>query len=259
MFVEAVVFLAAIVGILLAISSMFLNALTRKADKEEIESVVDAVTDIALEEINKTSQLIVDELDEKYKALLFVYQLMDDKQKSINDGANVDLDTEQVMSAEEGQEQEDKKEEEHEEKISIDISIDDDIDVLPVASVTVEELIKEFEQGQYEEVESDYEVDEEPNEEIDKEIDEFENIGKIEKLIESEDINIFKELIGIEKIEEVEEIQEIEEVKPSVISAHPKFDAIKKLQAEGASVEDIARQLGIGQGEIRLIIGLSGR
>jgi predicted transcriptional regulator len=86
-FVEAVVFLSAVVGIILAVGSFLFHAITRKTQIDDldgkVEVIVDRAVDMALEEFNKTSQMVMDELNEKYKALLFVYQLMDDKQKEL--------------------------------------------------------------------------------------------------------------------------------------------------------------------------------
>lgn len=90
MFVEAVVLLAAIIGILLALSTFVFHMITRKDETEtdeNIEKMVDAAVDVALEEVMRTSQLVLDELNEKYKALLFMYQLMDDKHKELEDKA----------------------------------------------------------------------------------------------------------------------------------------------------------------------------
>ena len=42
---------------------------------------IDGAADAALEEINKTARLISDELTEKYQAMLFLYNLLEEKKK----------------------------------------------------------------------------------------------------------------------------------------------------------------------------------
>lgn len=184
MFVEAVVFLSAIIGVLLAFSALFFHVLTRKANHDDIESAVDAVTDVALDEINKTSQLVLDELNEKYKALLFVYQLMDDKhkvvgaEKAVSEG-NSSWDS---VVGEEDSPQDIAQDSGNSEKVELDISIGDELDIKPM----------------------------------------------------------------------------VEELQVS-LSTHPKYGIIKELLDGGIAISEIAKRLNMGQGEVQLIIGLSGR
>jgi DNA-binding NarL/FixJ family response regulator len=44
---------------------------------------IDAASDTALNEINQTSQIALNEINEKYQAMLFLYNLLDEKKKEI--------------------------------------------------------------------------------------------------------------------------------------------------------------------------------
>ena len=242
-FVEAVVFLSAIVGIILAISSFIFHAITRKVDvgdlDEKVAILVDRAADMALEEFNKTSQIVMDELNEKYKALLFVYQLMDDKQKELDDTKSETKSEEAPVA---------KPPDSLDSAIStgfgLDIKIDDDLDVQEILlspSEVVEEDI----------VEGDF--------------DTFDVAIIEEALAEEVPTEIVLEVPN-EDAREVryEEIpMEVVEFPPVIqhrnAFSHPKYPEIKELLDQGYSVADTARRLGVGTGEIQLIIGLSGR
>lgn len=200
LFVEAVVFLSAIIGVLLALSAFVFHMITR--DKTtggyaDIEEAVDAVTDSALEEINKTSKLVLDELDEKYKALLFVYQLVDDKKKA--------LETDSPEEVEEAEETEGSGE--IKEVSELDISIGDDL--------TMESLM--------------------------------------------EAAGIEPEISYLEPGPGDEFPAETVEAEPQGFITHPKYASIRELLDSGLSVAEAARRLDMGQGEVQLIMGISGR
>jgi hypothetical protein len=197
LFVEAVVFLSAIIGVLLALSVFIFHMITRRPEEsgdsaEKAERAMDAVVDEALDEINKTAKLVLDELNEKYNALLFVYQLMDDKHKELEDGG----DAKKAAKFP-----------------GLDVSIDDGFDFVPVAA----------------------------------------GLGKPHKAGES--------LAGDLKEPELKQEAAPEEAPFEKWGPfnHPKYPAIAALLDEGVPVPEIARRLSMGQGEIRLIIGLSGR
>ena len=196
MFVEAVVFLAAIIGVLLSLSAFIFHMITRKPEDETDEKdeqalalTLDAVTDAALEEINKTAQLVLDELNEKYNALLFVYQLIDDKHKALeaSDGAT----TGPSMGLELGL------------GLGLDVSVDDGLELAPT------------------------------------------------KIIE-------ENIAGADLRQEIKPEPE-PSIEKRAIFAHHKYSVIKEMQDEGLPISEIARRLNMGQGEIQLIIGLSGR
>ena len=227
MFVEAVVFLSAIIGILLAISSFIFHMITRDQQagnwKEDIEGAVDAVCDAALEEITKTSKIVLDELDEKYKALLFVYQLMDDKEKGLKDDVAPDVFADNGsfdLGFSHGVEEELDGNIVDDGFSGMDISIGDDIDVIPIEEV--------------EEVE---------------EAEEVEGVGEVEELEKAEEI-IDVDIVGL---------SDMATKKPPRISAHPKYEVIRELLDGGLGVSEIARRLNMGKGEVQLIIGFSGR
>ena len=171
MFVEAIVLLSAIIGGLLTLSIFIFHMTTRATEgrRENVRQIVDNVTDAALDEINRLSRLILDELDEKHNSLLFMYQLMDDKKKEL-ESINTRLDTE----------------------TEVDTSF-------------IHQGAKEI-----------------PSPKI------VQNLG----INRNQTINVL---------------------------AHYKYLEIKELQNKGLSAQEIARQLGIGQGEVKLIIGLIGR
>ena len=179
MFVEAVVFLSAIIGILLALSAFIFHMITRGKGESDVEGAVDAVTDAALEEINKTSQLVLDELNEKYNALLFVYQLMDDKKRELKifDDAS--------------------------ENERVEVANTDLTDTEAAKAVAIEDEPPEL------------------------------------------DISIGDELEIV--------------YPPEGLNSHPKYGPIRELLDDGLGISEIARKLNMGQGEIQLIIGLSGR
>ena len=51
--------------------------------EEDAVGRIDAAADAALDEINKTARLILDEIQEKYQAMLFLYNLLEEKKKEI--------------------------------------------------------------------------------------------------------------------------------------------------------------------------------
>ena len=161
MFVDAVVFLSAIIGVLLAIVAFVLHLVTRKADNRS-SLAVDQAANAALMEINRTSQLVLDELNTKHQELLFLYQLLDEKKKDIDAG-----NAQTIVAA-------------------------------PLAPVT---------------------------------------------------------LIAPAKITPAKKIVRKIHSRP----AHPKYEKIKELQSSGLTVAEIAQQLEMGKGEVKLFINLAGR
>jgi len=228
LFVEAVVFLGAILGILLIVSSFAFHIITRKDNPAnvDIEQLVDNVADEALEEINKTAKLVLDELNEKYNALLFVYQLMDDKQKELENPENAErLATllSQINQTEPATEPT--------EPTGLDITIDNDLDFFQL-----EEKLSELSE------ESDL-------------------ITELATTLKSEpEPELKPESESEQKSEQKTEYEKPAPYSPpQAVVIHPKHAVIKELQAQGLSLSDIARHLDMGQGEIQLIIGLGGR
>lgn len=262
MFVEAVVFLAAIIGVLLSLSAFVFHMITRtpEAEPERVEKAVDDATDAALEEINRTSQLVMDELNEKYNALLFVYQLMDDKKKQLDEGAleaatddgleEADKEADKEAAETAGTTAEDKEatgtagttsETTAEEwAVNLDISVDDELDVVSLGQTG--QTGQEGQEGQISHLEQ-----------------------QLKQLSQ-----LYKQPDPPEKEEQVKPPEKEPEIKPEInseikpeielpkIPFHPKYESIKELRAQGLDFPEIARQLNMGQGEIKLIIGLGG-
>ena len=202
MFVEAVVFLAATIGVLLALNAFIFHMITRqRKDENNPEQLLDAVADEAMEEINKTSQLILNELNEKYQALLFMYQLMDDKQKEMD-----------------------------EQKVSALLGAAEDSGVLVEISKTAAAMNGEPKAA------SEFEFVSEP------EPEQLAEPATVQQILEQQVYN-----------------QQTEKEPPRILTKHPRYGEIKELQEQGLPVEEIARKLSIGKGEVSLIIGLSGR
>ncbi|MCL1988127.1 MAG: hypothetical protein FWG64_09195 [Firmicutes bacterium] len=264
MFVEAVVFLGAILGILLVVSSFAFHVITRKDNPAnvDVEQVVDNVADEALEEINKTAKLVLDELNEKYNALLFVYQLMDDKQKSLENpnlagSVSDELDLTDTSSVAE---------------LAKEIDLPDITELADIANNArlADISIKSFEK----EVATTEETT------VDSDLDFFQLEEKLEQLAEDSNFTepkteqVFDEPV-LAKLNEEELKELLNPVPPPVIAPHvpqpppiqpdptpvihPKHAMIKELQQQGLSLSEIARRLDMGQGEIQLIIGLGGR
>jgi hypothetical protein len=191
---------------------------------ENIEKMVDAAVDVALEEVMRTSQLVLDELNEKYKALLFMYQLMDDKHKELEDKA-VEVEaasSEQVFSEEVIPEE--VIEQFHEPPAEIEVTLEE-------AEAFLEEVIPEEEKGSW-----------------------------LDRMINEQDLNI-SDIIEESKTEmqALGIIHEKPKPPPKVLSAHPRYEDIRALYEIGFSIPEIAKELNMGSGEVRLIIGLSGR
>jgi len=226
MFSEAVVLLAAIIGILLALSAFVFHMITRK-DKtetdEDIEKMVDAAVDVALEEVMRTSRLVLDELNEKYKALLFMYQLMDDKHKELEDK------TAEAEATSPGRV--------FPEETSPDVKVIEQF-YEPTVEVTLEEAEAFLEDAIPEEEKSSW---------LDRIINEHElNIANIPEESKPE-------------MRAPEIVREKPKPHPRVLSAHPRYEEIKTLHEIGFSIPEIAKELNMGSGEVQLIIGLSGR
>ena len=216
MFVEAIVFLAAIIGVLLAIGAFVFHAVTRKADaqatSEALEQAVDEAAETALVEITKTCQSALDELNEKYQAMLFLYELLEEKKKDIdalgilvNEAAGLGLDIRVGEGGDVG--------------AGVDVRVGDD-EGDGVGDATEE--IDDIEEGDLEEIQEIWEDGEE---------------GEM------------METAARRPASEA----------PAQRPLHPRHAEINALQEDGHSVAEIARRLDMGQGEVKLIIDLSGR
>ena len=72
----------------LSVGAMLLMHRREMNRKDAVKMIddLDAALDASIAEINKIGALVLKEVDEKYQAVLFLYSLMDDKQKEITNG-----------------------------------------------------------------------------------------------------------------------------------------------------------------------------
>jgi uncharacterized membrane-anchored protein YhcB (DUF1043 family) len=90
---ETIAWISIIIGFVVVITfSMAAMFLMRRREQNAPQSVdyaeavkrVDAVADAALDELNKTADLILKDIDEKYQTLLFLYELTEDKLQAVS-------------------------------------------------------------------------------------------------------------------------------------------------------------------------------
>lgn len=90
--IETVAWVSLGIGIVIALVFImvgFTFLRNRKKVREEREDTgnllnqIDEASDAALNEINKTSRIVLDEIEEKYQAMLFLYNLLEEKKKEI--------------------------------------------------------------------------------------------------------------------------------------------------------------------------------
>lgn len=102
---ETVVLVSLIIGFL-AITVFALGALLvvrrRDRDREKVKSIeksiaeLDATLDSALTEINKLGSIVLKEMEEKHKAMMFLYSIVDDKHKEIIESSDSDVVSEKL-------------------------------------------------------------------------------------------------------------------------------------------------------------------
>ena len=95
---HTVVFVSVIIGVIMVVFSFISIMSARNRSTTDTGDMIDTINaalrefdeanDEALHEINSTAKIILDEMDDKYQALLFLYNLMDDKKKEIDTMAN---------------------------------------------------------------------------------------------------------------------------------------------------------------------------
>lgn len=159
-------------------------------DEREIGKTVeelDEALDAALKEINRLGTLINNEIDEKYKAMLFLYNLVDDKKKEIDESADSEVISEMM----------EKYIETHKDKLRLISGVEETVPVPPI-------------------VESQNSQESQPEE------------------------------------------QPEAEKKPKKI-ANPRHKQIYDMREEGKNPEQIAKELNMGQGEVKLILDLIDR
>ena len=155
---------------------------------------LDAALDASIAEINKMGASVLKEIDEKYQAMLFMYNLMEDKQKEL---------TNEVWKNSEG----------HSEALDGDV---------------VSEMVAQYIEAH------------------------------------SAKLRLIRDESDAEPPEDDELSDEVEDVAPLIFSQRPKFanprhKQIWEIHEQGQNVPDIAKELGIGQGEVKLILELAAR
>jgi len=161
---------------------------------------LDAALDASLAEINKMGALVLKDIDEKYQAMLFLYNLMEDKQKEL---------TNEVWKSQEG----------HSEALDGDVVSDMVAQYIEAHSAKLR-LIQEAS----------------------------------ENVTEEDD---FSEGEHSKGVDEVPAPHLIFSKRPTF--ANPRHKQIWEMHEQGVNVPDIAKELSMGQGEVKLILELAAR
>jgi hypothetical protein len=179
---------------------------------------LDEALDDALKELNKVGNLVQKEIGEKYQSMLFLYNLLEEKQK------------------EQG---------ELPQKIAVDLAR-----VLPhMAQMPVLEKIEAPEPVPVAPVP----VAPVP---VKKKKAEVKTVTKLEPAAEKPEIETVADTVSTSERPAVEVAAK---PAPRKRAANPKHKKVRDLHEQGISVADIAKELGIGQGEITLILEMAGK
>jgi len=181
---------------------------------------LDAALDAAINEINKLGSLVQVEIDEKYKAMLFLYNLVEDKQKEIaetTDSKVINKKVEQYIKT-------------HGAKLRL-VNENRDTDVRGVISVTddvvdtvdVPRVVAGIEGA------------------TGGKVSEIVPMVEEERRIEKQGVNLSAKPVQTPKF------------------TNPKHKHIWELCEGGKSIPEIAKELGMGQGEVKLILNLLDR
>lgn len=175
----------------------------REKDREDVRSIESAINDLdnalntALSEINKLGSVAVKEIDEKYQAMLFLYNLVLDKQKDLSEVPDGDVVTEMF----------ERYIETHGAKLRM---LSDELNEPPVGNAL-------FGAGGGS--------------------DEDDDVGRAQDVGEALRFSL----------------------KQQPDFANPKHKKIWDMRENGRNISDIAKELGIGQGEVKLILDLADR
>ena len=171
---------------------------------------LDAALDTAVNEINKLGVIVQNELDEKYKAMLFLYNLVEDKQKEMAESADSNVVSEMLANYLET----------HGSAIQL-------MDGAPSEDVNAVAAIGD---------------------------------GNNAVGIAVAQTDVF---IG-ESEGNINNIGDMGDSPSLVVKKHPRFvnpvhKRIWEMREQGRSLPDIAKDLGMGQGEVKLILDLADR
>ena len=181
-----IVVLIVVLFLTTVISIHAMAKLRRKTNSESADSL-DAGFEICINELNKMGSLIKSDLDAKYKEILFLYNLIEEKHKQI----------ESLVS-----------------KNNTRASFD----------------------------------------EAAREVDAEEVMPAYEELYGFDDF--VEQVVAEPNIEPVSYVQSESDVPRSYIPDHK---VILRMSEQGLSIADIARELGIGQGEVKLILNIASK
>ena len=160
--------LVVVLFLITVVSVLAMVKLRRKTDSANVDNL-DAGFDICISELNKMGSLIKSDIEAKYKEILFLYELIEDRHRQI----------EALVS---------KKED----KVSLEK----------------------------------------------RHVEEKRHVG--------EEFH-------------VEEGRHVEEERPGEVEVKPDYKAILQMSERGLGIADIARELGIGQGEVKLILNIASK
>ena len=163
------------------------------ADIEKNIADLDAALDASIAEINKMGALVLKEIDEKYQSMLFMYNLMEDKQKEL---------TNEVWRSPENSPE-------------------------PLDSDVVSEMVAQYIEAHSAKL----------------------HLIKDEAFSQADDVD--------EEVEEIVPPPLIFSKRPSF--SNPRHKQIWEMHESGLNVPDIAKELEMGQGEVKLILDLASR
>jgi len=186
-----------IIGFLaITLSSTWALVVMRRRDQNREDSAIiektisdlDTALDSSLTEINKMGALVLKEVDEKYQSILFMYNLMEDKQKEL---------TSEVWKNPDGN------------QVKLD-------------SAVIAEMVEKYIEAH------------------------------------SEKLRLIKDEVETPvEIPQVEATVQLHDKPPKF--SNPRHKQVWEMYERGLDVPDIAKTLGIGQGEIKLILELASR
>ncbi|MCL2605034.1 MAG: hypothetical protein FWD90_11205 [Defluviitaleaceae bacterium] len=214
----------------------------REQERDQVLQSADALAtlddalDEALKELNKIGNLVQKEISEKYQAMLFLYNLLEEKQKAqfiLPENIKADLAKVEASA-----------------KTEVSAKTEE---ITPPAEPEAEPVI---ELPAVKGISTDETLTNEAivNESV------IEAALQIQPEADPAPPKPVKKKTPAAKKQTVKSIQEVAAVPaPRKRTANPKHEKVRELEEKGVSVADIAKELGIGQGEIRLILEMTKR
>ena len=176
-----------------ALVSMIILQRNKVRSASEVIKELDTALDTALTEINNLGALVQKEVEEKYQAMLFLYNLVEDKQKEISEAA--------------------------------------DSGVITEMSELLEQYLKTH------------------------------GIGTLSAAVNTDAVDEavpdFEDEADLEDFADFDAPDSLNRKRPDF--HNPRHEQIWDMREEGRNVPDIAKELGMGQGEVKLILDLADR